>query len=78
MPRRPPRHPDHLARRDREDVATCQAIIAILEKLHSRGYLSDVPVASLSRWLERRTITFCSARAAGIADDDEPPRFNPS
>jgi hypothetical protein len=54
MPRRPLRHPDHLARRDREDVAVCNAIIVLLQKLHSRGYLSDVPVNGVARWLRGR------------------------
>jgi hypothetical protein len=65
-----------LVRRDAEDVATCRALIALLEKLHRRGYLSDVPIAELSRWLQRRTITFCSARSAGIADDDGAPQWD--
>ncbi len=69
LPSVPP-PPSKFLKRDSEDFAVLGGIVNLLEGFERAGLISDLPVAQLAEWMQRRVSNFCAMRAEGLGDDD--------
>jgi hypothetical protein len=61
-----------LQRRDETDIAVCDMLIGLLYEAARYNLLGAFKPEELARWVQLRTVSFCSMRSTGLADDDTP------
>jgi hypothetical protein len=68
----PPDYTPELVKRDQIDIAVCDMLIAVLYEAARYNLLGKFSPDELARWVQLRTVAFCSMRSTGLADDDPP------